>query len=101
MPILTKKLEDGQLMSAMSDPRVPMKARGMLATLQNMEVGEEFTLEGMANAVPDGYTAILSAVRTLEDLGYLERRSIYGERGHITHSEYLLFADDGARDGRA
>lgn len=93
MPVLKKKLSDDQFKIAVNDKRLPLKVRGMLATLQTMPTGTEFTLEELSDNMPDGYTSLLSYVRQLEVAGYLERVRIYGEQGHITHTEYLLFCD--------
>lgn len=78
----------------MSDEEMPMKVRGTLATLQSMEIGEDFTLESLSDTVPDGYTSILSYVRALERMEYLERTSVRNERGNVSYSEYRLYGRD-------
>lgn len=92
MPVIGKRLSDGQFVAAMKDGRLPMKARGMLATLQTMDEGETFSVEEMAEGVKDGYTTLLGVLRTLERVGYLERRRVYNSKGVIDHSEYILRA---------
>lgn len=95
MPQMKKKLTANEFFNAVSDEKMPMKIRGTLATLQSMEIGEDFTLEQLAETVPDGYTSILSYVRALERMGYLERTSVRNERGNVTHSEYRLYCGRG------
>lgn len=95
MPMIRQKLNAHKFFDAMKDERLSMKARGVLATLQAMDVGKHFTLEEIAEHVPDSYPVILSNVRELEKLGYLERRRVYGEDGYMTGTEYLLFNDQG------
>lgn len=91
MPVLMRKLKSHEFADAMSDDRMNMKTRGMLATLQSMDVGEKFTIEEMAENVPDGYPLLLSTVRNLENLGYVERVRVYGDRGYLTGSQYFLY----------
>lgn len=93
MPVVRQKLTAQQFFDAMHDERLGIKARGVLATLQTMEEGREFTLQELAESLPDSYPVILSNVRELENLGYLGRKSIYGENGRKCGSEYRLFND--------
>lgn len=94
MPVLKKKLSEAEFNQIVRDPRLSMKERGMLATLQAMSIGEEFSIEEMAKEVPDGYSSLLSMVRSLQMAGFVERRHVHGEDGHRNHTEYSLWADD-------
>lgn len=93
MPIMKQTLTAKQLMKSVADPRLTIKDCGMLAILSSFKVGEEFTLEGLAEYHPDGYTTFLTYIRRLEELGYLDRRNVYDSKGRISHSEYRLYCD--------
>lgn len=97
MPVLTQKMTNEQFFMAVQDYELGMKERGILATLQAMPLGERFTVEGIAEAVRDGYPSILSGIRALESCGYLYRERIRDERGHVQGSEYRLYNDFGMR----
>lgn len=93
MPVLTQKMTDEQFTAAIRDSELSMKERGILATLQAMPLGEHFTVEEMADAVRDGYPSIIVGIRSLESCGYLVRKRIRDERGHVQGSEYRLYND--------
>lgn len=93
MPVLKQKMTQKEFSNALQDARLNLKTRGILATLQTMEIGAEFTLEGLAECMPDSYPIILRCVRDLERCGYVERRGVY-EGGYKTGSEYRLCNDN-------
>lgn len=93
MPVLKQKMSAEEFADAMSDSSLSMKQRGILATLQNMPLDAEFTLEGIAESVADGYPSILSGIRALELGGYIDRIRLRDECGHVKGSEYRLYRD--------
>lgn len=63
------------------DRRLSWKARGLLAHLLSHVDGWQADAESLAQAGPDGRSAILAAFKELEVAGYVERRKHRVERG--------------------
>ncbi len=59
--------------SVLRDPELSIKDRGMLCTLIGLPNDWEFSIEGLAKILPDGYQAIHGSIKRLEELGYLTR----------------------------
>lgn len=93
MPVMKRKLSAPEFFGAMQDGRLGIKERGILATLQTLDLNEQFSLEGIAANMKDGYPTIRTAVRNLEKLGYVERLGTYDEHGKKNGSEYRLYND--------
>ena len=62
------------------DRSLSLKARGLMATILSLPDGWRFSVQGFAAILPDGRTAIESAVKELEGAGYIVRRP--QGRGH-------------------
>lgn len=73
----------------LKDKTLSMKARGLLLTLMSLPEDRNFSIEGIASLLPDGVTSVRTAVRELEDAGYLER---VRERDHgkIIGSRWII-----------
>lgn len=97
MPTLRQKMTASEFFNALNDKRLSLKDRGVLATLQTMELGSEFSLEGISENIPDSYPVVLRSVRNLEDCGYIDRKGIYGDKGYKIGSEYRLVNDNDRR----
>jgi len=69
------------------DPKTGWRSKGVLVYLLSHQDGFEISLKGLANVGPDGYTAVVTAVRELEECGYLirtQRRTKGGAPSHVT-----------------
>jgi len=75
------------------DSRLSIKERGMLLTLLSLPDNWNFSVTGLQKLLPDGQTAICSALNALENLGYLKRNRLKDERGRFYDVEWLVFEE--------
>lgn len=73
------------------DQRLSLKARGLLCTMLSLPDCWEFSENGLQSILPaDGKTSIRTALKTLEDCGYLVRRQLR-EKGKMAGWEWEIF----------
>ena len=72
------------------DGRISLKARGLLAMILSHRVGWRITLASLAKQNPEGRDAITSAIKELEEYGYMKRRRTHDERGKFAGFDYIL-----------
>lgn len=67
------------------DDELSLKARGLLAMLMSHDAGWNVTIKSLAATNPEGLDAIRTAVRELEERGYLDREQTRqnGRLGHV------------------
>lgn len=75
----------------LKNPDLKLKERGLLITLLSLPDNWNFSLEGLCMILPDGKAAIRTSLQVLEDLGYLVRRRIRNEHGHLTGTEWEVY----------
>jgi len=75
------------------DSRLPLKERGMLLTLLSLPDNWEFSVVGLCKILCDGQTAITSALKSLEQLGYLKRNKLKDVHGRFYDVEWLVFEE--------
>ena len=68
-----------------------LKERGLLITLLSLPDNWNFSLEGLCMILPDGKAAIRTSLQVLENLGYLVRRRVRNEQGHLTGTEWEVY----------
>lgn len=68
-----------------------LKAVGLLSKMLSLPDDWDYTLKGLAKLTTDGLDSVRSAVKELEDAGYIVRRQLRDERGRLSKSEYLVF----------
>lgn len=84
--------------SWLRDGRLSFKARGLLAMLMSHEHGWKITMSTIVNdAERDGKDSVLTAVRELEDLGYLVRHA-RRDSGRFTVYDWELADPSGLSD---
>lgn len=71
------------------DMRLSHRARGILALLCTHEDGFEQTLKSMTTS-REGADAVLTAVRELQALGYIERRRHRNEDGTLGSADWII-----------
>ena len=74
-----------------ADKRLPLKARGMLATLLSLPDNWEFNENGLEKMFCDGLTAIKSSLKKLEETGYLVKKQARDENGKFTKNEWIIY----------
>ena len=67
-----------------------LKEKGMLITLLSLPDGWRFSVEGLAEVLPDGKTAIRSAVQKLESMGYLKRTPSKDDLGRFNGYDWII-----------
>lgn len=67
------------------DERISFRARGLRDYLMSHEAGFHVTIKALAANGPEGREAIQTAVRELEQAGYLERIQTRGRGGRLGH----------------
>ena len=91
---LRKKLKHGGFTAIDNgiffDKRISLKARGLLCTALSLPEGWEFSVRGLSAICKDNRTAIESALRELEEAGYLRRdeRQARGSDGRFGGLDY-------------
>ena len=80
---------------ALRDPRLSLKARGLLCTCMSLPPDWNFSIRGLATVCKEGRDAIAAALTELERAGYLRRNRIQGrgEDGTFGGTEYVFFED--------
>lgn len=73
------------------DYELSLKAFGLLCKLHMLPEDWEFSEAGLSSLFKDSRTAIRSAVRELEDRGYLIRERVRDERGRLKGTQYHIF----------
>ena len=79
------------------DTKLSMKAKGLLATLLSLPEDWNFSTIGLAKLCNDGEGAVRSALKELEQNGYLNRESIR-ERGTIVDWKYTIYEERQPKD---
>lgn len=73
------------------DQRLSLKARGLLCTMLSLPDCWDFSEKGLQSILPaDGKTSIRTALKALEDCGYLVRRQLR-EKGKMAGWEWEIF----------
>ena len=73
------------------DKRLTMAAKGLLSMLLADEGDGEYTIAELAERGPEGKDAVRSALRRLEETGYIRRRQTHGEDGRFAGNDYDVF----------
>ena len=69
---------------------ISLKAKGLFAYIQSKPDGWDFSAERIAQQSKEGLPAIMSALKELENFGYLKRDRYIAENGHRL-VQYTLF----------
>ena len=72
------------------DISLSLKAKGLLSLMLSLPEGWDYTTKGLACICKDGVDSICSTVRELEKAGYVQRRRLRNELGHLTEIEYTI-----------
>ena len=74
----------------LDDPRLSLKAIGLLSKILRLPDDWDYTLEGLAHICKEGKDAIRSAIVELEQAGYIERRQTHAADGSFAGNEYIV-----------
>ena len=93
MPVFRiEKTKDYTVMSNhhLRDTELSLKAKGMLSLMLSLPDDWDYTLAGLAHICKDGLASIRTTVQELEEQGYLSRRRLRNEKGHLGDIEYTI-----------
>ncbi len=74
----------------LNNKRISLKAKGLFTFLQSKPNEWAFSIGRIAGQTDDGKSAIRSAIKELEEFGYLQRMSIKNEDGRWNGYDYML-----------
>lgn len=74
----------------LQNPNLSLKAMGLMSKILSLPDNWRYSVKGLAAYCKDGYESVRTALIELESEGYLVRRQIRNERGHIVHTEYIF-----------
>lgn len=72
------------------DTSLSLKAKGLLSLMLSLPEGWDYTTKGLACICKDGVDSICSTIKELENAGYVQRRRLRNELGHLTEVEYTI-----------
>ena len=75
--------------STVRDPRLSLKATGLLIYLISLPQGSPIGSRVLARRKPDGRAAIMTAFKELRDHGYVDQRSHRGPDGKFTTTTHV------------
>lgn len=73
------------------DPRLTMAAKGLLSVLLAEPGDSSYTIAELAERGPEGKDAVRSALKRLEEAGYISRSQGHDENGRFGSNIYLIF----------
>lgn len=72
------------------DTSLSLKAKGLLSLMLSLPEGWDYTTKGLSCICKDGVDSICSTIKELENAGYVQRRRLRNELGHLTEVEYTI-----------
>ena len=87
------KMSDFTTMSNhhLRNKKLSLKAVGLMSKILSLPDEWDYSLKGLAKLNTDGIDGVRSALKELEDAGYIIRRQLRDKGGRMSHSEYLVF----------
>ncbi len=73
------------------DQNLSLKAKGLLSMMLSLPDDWNFTTKGLAAICKEGTEAIGTGLKELEKAGYIIRRTLRGDHGRITDTEYIIY----------
>lgn len=73
------------------DQGLTLKAKGLLSMMLSLPDEWNYTTRGLAAICKEGVDAIGSALKELENTGYIVRHQLRGANGRISDTEYIIY----------
>jgi len=88
-----EKIKDYTIMSNnhLRNKSLSLKSKGLLSLILSLPENWNYSVRGLSAICKEGVESISSALRELEDTGYLQRNKLRDERGRITETEYIIY----------
>lgn len=74
----------------LKNKHLSLKARGLLVTLLSLPDNWEFSENGLEKIFNDGITSIRTALKQLEEQGYLKRKQLKDDKGKFKGNEWIV-----------
>ena len=74
----------------LQNEHLSLKAMGLMSKLLSLPDDWNFSVRGIAAICKDGYESVRTAFLELEKEGYIVRRRLRDQRGHIVRTEYYI-----------
>ena len=71
--------------------KLSLKAKGLLSQMLSLPEKWNYTLSGLCTINPESKDAIRSALRELEEQGYVVRRQTTDASGKFSKNEYIIY----------
>ena len=94
MPVIrTEKTDNFTIMANhhLRDMSLSLKARGLLSLMLSLPDDWDYSARGLACLCRDGENSIRSALKELEQAGYVARSQRRNSRGKIVDTEYVIY----------
>ena len=75
----------------LKNKNLSLKARGLLVTMLSLPDEWDYTVNGLCSILKDGKSSIQSALKELEENGYLVRVQTKDENGRFSSTDYTLY----------
>ena len=73
------------------DQGLSLKGKGLLSMLLSLPDTWNYSVRGLSSLTPDGVAGVLTALKELERLGYLERNQQRESNGRMGRAEYVIY----------
>lgn len=73
------------------DQGLSLKGKGLLTMLLSLPDTWNYSVRGLSSITPDGVDGVLTALKELERLGYLERNQQRESNGRMGRAEYVIY----------
>ena len=73
------------------DHGLSLKGKGLLSMLLSLPDTWNYSVRGLSSITPDGVDGVLTALKELERLGYLERNQQRESNGRMGRAEYVIY----------
>ena len=73
------------------DQGLSLKGKGLLSMLLSLPDTWNYSVRGLFSITPDGVDGVLTALKELERLGYLERNQQRESNGRMGRAEYVIY----------
>lgn len=73
------------------DKELSLKAKGLLSLMLSLPEDWDYTIEGLTKLSKDGRDSVSSALKELEEHGYLSRYRLKDDKGRLGDSCYTIY----------
>lgn len=73
------------------NPELSLKAKGLMSQMLSLPENWDYTLRGLTEINKENLDAIRSAMRELEQAGYIIRSRKRDDRGRLRDAEYVIY----------